>query len=201
MELTNEHIFSGVILFMVAEFTWEFYLAIRQVCVKIDLLPICFPSNCNLLYCYLQHKIYRKHTKIPNELIGILSQDTFDKARLYAIDKSKFSMVNDALSLAFAIAFLFCDGLLLSWNYGGNICKSMGFKENEIIQTAVTVFVLNILTFVVGLPSNIYYTFVVEQKHGFNKQVFKNKALRHGNQFSSKLICFFLISDTFILCM
>ncbi|KAK6640946.1 hypothetical protein RUM44_012644 [Polyplax serrata] len=146
MELTNEHIFSGVILFMVAEFTWEFYLAIRQ------------------------HKIYRKHTKIPNELIGILSQDTFDKARLYAIDKSKFSMVNDALSLAFAIAFLFCDGLLLSWNYGGNICKSMGFKENEIIQTAVTVFVLNILTFVVGLPSNIYYTFVVEQKHGFNKQ-------------------------------
>lgn len=120
----------------------------------------------------LQHKIYKKHTEIPNELIGILSQKTFDKARLYSLDKSTFNMVNDTISLICTFGFLFCNGLVLLWNFGGNFCKYLGYEGNEILQSAVTISILNVLTTITSLPSSIYYTFVLEQKHGFNNQVY-----------------------------
>ena len=61
-----ETIFYGVLAFAWVEFLWEAYLSYRQ------------------------RKIYRQHTTIPKELDGILDNETFTKARLYALDKSNF---------------------------------------------------------------------------------------------------------------
>lgn len=69
-----ETIFYGVLVFAWFEFLWESYLSYRQ------------------------RNIYRKHTSLPEELVGILDLDTFNKARLYALDKSSFGAVQDVFS-------------------------------------------------------------------------------------------------------
>ena len=112
------------------------------------------------------------HDLIPRELHGILSQITFDKARLYAIDKSKFNMVNDVISLCLILVFLFSNGLFIVWSTGEYISSTLfGVDDNEIVHSAVSCALFNILATITSLPSNIYYTFVIEEKHGFNKQV------------------------------
>jgi STE24 endopeptidase len=69
-----ETIFYGVLAFAWMEFLWEFYLSFRQ------------------------RKIYRQHTAPPKELEGILDSETFNKARLYALDKSNFGAFQDVFS-------------------------------------------------------------------------------------------------------
>ena len=44
MEFTNDLIFYGVVMFMISEFLWEFYLSLRQVCLK------------RLIYIYIEKK-------------------------------------------------------------------------------------------------------------------------------------------------
>ena len=43
-------------------------------------------------------------------------------------------------------------------------------RSDEIYRSLLFVFYFNIFNTVVGLPFSIYSTFVLEQKHGFNKQ-------------------------------
>ena len=42
--------------------------------------------------------------------------------------------------------------------------------EAEIYRSMAFVFVFNVFNTIVGLPFSVYYTFVLEQKHGFNNQ-------------------------------
>ena len=60
-----EWILYAVIGFSWLEFGWEAYLGSRQ------------------------RKIYKEHTKPPPELKDITDEETFEKARVYALDKSK----------------------------------------------------------------------------------------------------------------
>ena len=63
IQLDSGQIFSGVLGFMWMEFIWEAYIGSRQ------------------------KKIYQTKTTVPKELENYLDQDTFTKARLYALDK------------------------------------------------------------------------------------------------------------------
>ena len=46
----------------------------------------------------LQRQIYKHVHKVPKELEAVLDQDTFDKARLYQLDKSNFSFYSEIYS-------------------------------------------------------------------------------------------------------
>ena len=85
-----ETIFYGVLAFAWVEFLWEAYLSYRQ------------------------RKIYRQHTTIPKELDGILDNETFTKARLYALDKSNFGAFQGIFSQVKHLPFLHL------WNQGFN---------------------------------------------------------------------------------
>ena len=63
IQVDAAQIFTGVLGFMWLEFLWEAYIGLRQ------------------------RKIYQTKTTVPKELEKILDQDTFTKARLYALDK------------------------------------------------------------------------------------------------------------------
>ena len=63
IQVDAAQIFAGVLGFMWLEFLWEAYIGLRQ------------------------KKIYQTKTTVPTELEKILDQDTFTKARLYALDK------------------------------------------------------------------------------------------------------------------
>ena len=63
LDINGDTIFNCVLGFMWLEFLWEAYIGFRQ------------------------KKIYKSRTTVPKELEKILDQETFTKARLYALDK------------------------------------------------------------------------------------------------------------------
>jgi len=40
--------------------------------------------------CCLQHKLYKTVRNVPTSLEGVLDEETFEKARLYQLDRSRF---------------------------------------------------------------------------------------------------------------
>ena len=63
-------------------------------------------------------------------------------------------------------------GLPYLWNLSGEACARIGYEsaDNEILQTMIFVAIGNLISTVIGLSWSAYFTFKIEQKHGFNKQ-------------------------------
>lgn len=58
------------------------------------------------------------------------------------------------------------------WAASGKVAEWLGFSAGaEIPQTVVFVGLRSLLSTLINLPWSVYFTFKVEQKHGFNKQV------------------------------
>ncbi|XP_023328409.1 CAAX prenyl protease 1 homolog isoform X3 [Eurytemora carolleeae] len=147
MEVNLEYIFWGVLGFMWLEFIWEGYLGRRQ------------------------RKIYMSHTTVPDELKGILDDETFNKARLYALDKSFFGSVEGLFSHTLSTCMLWFSGYRIFWDMAQNTLDYLEFEgKNEILNSILFSTYLSIFSLVTGLPFSIYSTFVIEEKHGFNKQ-------------------------------
>lgn len=63
-------------------------------------------------------------------------------------------------------------GFVYFWNFAGVIVSASGYDtNNEILRSAALMLTMNIFNTLVGLPFSVYRTFVLEQKHGFNKEV------------------------------
>ncbi len=145
--VTPEGIFYAVLAFSWAEYAWEAYLSHRQ------------------------RRIYHSQTKVPKELDGIVDQSTFDKARLYALDRSNFGAVEGLFSQVLSTLIMWFYGFKVVWDLAGDANESCGMdRDNEVARSCWFVLVFNLFSTVVGLPFSIYSTFVVEQRHGFNQQ-------------------------------
>lgn len=141
-------IFWAVLGFMWVEFLWEALISARQ------------------------RKIYKNPTTVPPELRNILDPDTFTKARTYALDKSNFGSVEGMFNQLMSSVMLFVHGYTVFWGWAASTLVSMGQepKECEILQSLLFTLYLSLFSTVIGLPFSIYSTFVVEERHGFNKQ-------------------------------
>ncbi|XP_037737497.1 CAAX prenyl protease 1 homolog isoform X4 [Chelonia mydas] len=147
-ELTMEtRIFCSVLLFSWAVYLWEAFLARRQ------------------------RKVYRTTTHVPWELGQIMDSETFEKSRLYQLDKSTFSFWSGLYSELEGTMILLCGGIPFLWNVSGQISGRAGFEpEYEIAQSLVFLLLATLFSAVTGLPWSLYNTFVIEEKHGFNQQ-------------------------------
>eukprot|EP00095_Tigriopus_kingsejongensis_P001528 maker-scaffold214_size254108-snap-gene-0.16 protein:Tk01528 transcript:maker-scaffold214_size254108-snap-gene-0.16-mRNA-1 annotation:"caax prenyl protease 1 homolog" len=141
-------IFYGVLGFSWVEFVWEGYLSHRQ------------------------RKIYTTHTKVPPQLDSIMSAETFEKARAYALDKSRFGAVQGIFNQLLSTVLMWFLGFKLVWDISGDLMVQQGYppQENEILRSVVFTLIFNVFNTIIGLPFSIYSTFVVEERHGFNKQ-------------------------------
>lgn len=62
------------------------------------------------------------------------------------------------------------------WAASGKVAEWLGISAGaEIPQTVVFVGLRSLLSTLINLPWSVYFTFKVEQKHGFNKQVCRGK--------------------------
>lgn len=95
-----------------------------------------------------------------------MSKDIFDKARLYSMDKNKYGIVNDTFSIFVSTVVIYCGILARVWKYA----ESINPWEGEVAISCIWLFLLMTFTTVINLPLSIYYTFVLEEKYGFNKQ-------------------------------
>lgn len=153
---TPERIMISIIAFTFFIYFWDTYLSYRQHCVL------------------------KTKTSVPPELAGVLDQATFTKARLYSLDKSTFQFVCSLWEQIFQTVVLLYGGIPLLWSLSGRVIAHFGYgREHEVTQTVVFALIGSLINAVIDLPFSMYLTFVIEEKHGFNKQTlgfyFKDK--------------------------
>lgn len=57
------------------------------------------------------------------------------------------------------------------WKYSTSLADKIGLKESEIVVSSIFMLLMNTFNGVISLPFAVYSVFVLEEKHGFNKQV------------------------------
>ncbi|CAL9044647.1 unnamed protein product [Musa banksii] len=112
-----------------------------------------------------------KLTNLPKPLEGVISQEKFERARAYSIDKSGFHFIHEAVTILMDTAILYFGILPWFWKVSGNLVAYLGLDaENEIMHTLSFLAGVMIWSQITDLPFSLYSTFVIEARHGFNKQ-------------------------------
>lgn len=143
----EDKIFYAVLVFSWTVYIWEAYLAYRQ------------------------RKIYRTTMHVPTELGKIMDSETFEKSRLYQLDKSNFGFWSGLYSEAEGTLILLLGGIPFLWKVSGILTARFGFgPEYEIFLSLVFLMLATLFSALTGLPWSLYSTFVIEEKHGFNQQ-------------------------------
>lgn len=129
-----------------------------------------------LIYIFETYLDIRQHTalklpRLPKPLEGVVSQEKFERSRAYSLDKSHFHFVHGAVTILMDIAILYFGILPWFWKISGDLAVYMGLDaENEIIHTLSFLAGSMIWSQITELPFSLYSTFVIEDRHGFNKQ-------------------------------
>ena len=164
MVLLNEtHVLSAILTFLWLEYVWELYLSIRQVLGARSFRT----KNTVLVF---QFKVCQKTVSVPEELRDVMTKQTFEKARLYSMDKTKFGFVKDVFSISLTTAVIYFEIFPRAWYYAESLLPP---GQGEVIVSCLWLFILTTVSTVIDLPLTVYYTFVLEQKYGFNKQTVK----------------------------
>ena len=104
---------------------------------------------------------------VPAEFGDIITLDAHQKAADYTTDKARLSTIEEALNLVVLIALTLGGGL--AWIF---LMASATFNDATVNSYTVGIafiFGLFIITGVISLPFDIYRTFIVEARYGFNK--------------------------------
>lgn len=109
---------------------------------------------------------------MPVELKKELTIETFEKARLYGLDKSQFSIVKSILLEVILVPLELYYGILsILWYKSQEVAGRLNLNpESEIQTSCVLILILTVVSLIKEMPFTIYGIFVLEEKHGFNKQ-------------------------------
>eukprot|EP01067_Filipodium_phascolosomae_P000468 Filipodium_phascolosomae@DN1369_c0_g1_i1.p1 len=141
---------------------------------KIPYLPLYlgFSIGVSLFDTYLSYRQYQKNKskKIPPQIQGLVSEEHFQKTQVYQQDKRRFGFVEDVVSLVEGLAMT---GLFVApalWRASGAL---LGSHCNEYTQSLLFSFLQTIFGKATSWPFRLYYDFVIEDRHGFNKKTVK----------------------------
>ncbi|CAI7903220.1 unnamed protein product, partial [Closterium sp. NIES-53] len=111
---------------------------------------------------------------LPPALEGVVSHDKFVKARAYSLDRARLGFVRGAVD--FCVELLMLKLFVLPWLWERcaldyQLPYLWGINgRNEIEHSILFLFASSLISQVVDLPFALYSTFVIEHRHGFNKQ-------------------------------
>ncbi|GKU88067.1 hypothetical protein SLEP1_g2374 [Rubroshorea leprosula] len=129
-----------------------------------------------LMYFFETYLDLRQHAALklptlPKTLEGVISQEKFEKSRAYSLDKSYFHFVHEFVTILMDSAILIFGILPWFWTKSGNFLLLVGLNaENEILHTLAFLAGVMIWSQITDLPFSLCSTFVIEARHGFNKQ-------------------------------
>lgn len=112
-----------------------------------------------------------KLPRLPKQLEGVVSQEKFEKSKAYSLEKSHFHFVHEVVTIVMDTAILYFGVLPWFWKKSGDFASHMGLNsDNEIIHTLSFLAGVMVWSQITDLPFSLYSTFVIEARHGFNKQ-------------------------------
>lgn len=100
---------------------------------------------------------------LPAEVAGLYDAKKYAEAKDYGFANFKFGVVDSVISLVVTVAFLWFGGF--AWL--DELARS--FSPSPIIQCLIFFGIVGVASSIMSLPFDIYHTFVVEEKFGFNK--------------------------------
>lgn len=105
--------------------------------------------------------------KLPKEAEGIYTEEKYKASIAYQRDQSSFGFVSAIFS------FVLSGSMLLFGGFGWLDSVLRGYVDNQIVLALAFFGVIFIVSDVLTLPFQYYSTFVIEEKHGFNKTTIK----------------------------
>jgi STE24 endopeptidase len=106
-------------------------------------------------------------TDIPEEIVSFYDRDKYLKSQAYHRELARFSFYTASFSFMLSLAMLLLGGF--GWVDG----LLRNFSENPIALALVFFAVIGLASDVVSIPFQLYATFVIEEKYGFNKTTLK----------------------------
>lgn len=109
---------------------------------------------------------------MPAELTEAITAETFEKARIYGLDREQFSIFKSIITDVIIASLEFYFGFLaLVWHKSVRLTENFNLdRTSEIQVSCVFMIVLNSINLLKDLPFKIYSIFALEERHGFNKQ-------------------------------
>lgn len=102
--------------------------------------------------------------ELPAEFADVFDAEEYSKSQDYTREGTRFSLIEDTYSLVIFLAFWWLGG----FGWLDALVRSY-VPDNEIIQGLLFMASLYVGSMLVGLPFELYDTFVIEEKFGFNK--------------------------------
>jgi len=106
-------------------------------------------------------------SQLPDEFKDIYDEDVYRKSQEYTKIKTKFGFITSTFNLLLILIFWFFEG----FNYLDLFLRQS--FTNEIILGVIYIGLLIFVSSLINLPFNIYSTFVIEERFGFNKTTIK----------------------------
>ncbi len=122
-----------------------------------------------IIFDYLLDKFldYLNYSKmqdvIPDELAGIYDEEKYRKSQKYEKVNLAFSMITGTFSFILILIILFTQGFAFLDHYVS------GITQNEYLRALLFFGILGLGMDLISMPFQIYGTFVIEEKFGFNK--------------------------------
>ncbi len=111
--------------------------------------------------------ILQNRDKVPEKFAGHISLADHQKAADYSVEKIRANQVFHLIDLVVFLGLTLLGGLEL-------INRAvMGMSDNQLIDGLYFFALLGIVTSILSLPKSLYFTFVIEEKYGFNKTTVK----------------------------
>lgn len=140
-----------------------------------------------------QLRSYETTVEVPDELKGIVDSKVYHKSRLYGKEKLAFGILKSTFSLFEALLLLIIGFQPYAWDVSAKISEAYLIPATasplfrEMIVSSIFFFLLTLQSQIVSLPFSYYSSFVVEEKHGFNKMDVKTFV---KDQVLSLALCF-----------
>jgi len=101
-------------------------------------------------------------------------QEKFKSSQAYGMDKINFGMIAGTYETFESVAILLLGFTPFLWDQSVRLGETyLGIKSDEEIKiTLVFLFLQSLIETIKSLPFELYKTFKIEKKHGFNKQTY-----------------------------
>lgn len=117
-----------------------------------------------LLEKFLDYLNYRNMQEtIPEELTGIYDEEKYRRSQQYEKVNLAFSMITGTFSFIVIMVLLFSQGFAFLDNFVS------GLAQNEYLRALLFFGILGFGMDLISIPFQVYGTFVIEERFGFNK--------------------------------
>ena len=165
-------------------------MAIEKILITEEERKNIFPYKTYIIYIFLiikileayinfrQYKRLKENRPIPKELISLgLDESKHKESKKYSSAKIKFKIIFDSFKTIISILFIYFNFYPFQYHISQKLCTFFPLikfnPENEYGPLFWYIFFELLFEEIIELPFELYLTFVLEEKYGFNKMTLK----------------------------